>query len=190
MFKFTFFSCRCFPSPIKRSSLLSTFAECMSGAIKKEKRLRLSDLLSFMFPKYPSYNNRAEPMRKADSYFLQVSTDIHPSKLFEPLATPKENQSVGTIYEHLLHLLRTILVHLLFFQSKKNKQNFSCLVPTRIPMLQIGIPLPSIESLGSLRIHSNVLYLSPSIPTIRINHSDPPVSTAIVPPFSAGLLMV
>ena len=49
----------------------------------------VSDLFSFVFPKYPSCNNSAQYMRKDDSYFLQVSTDIHPSKLFEPLATPK-----------------------------------------------------------------------------------------------------
>lgn len=32
--------------------------------------------------------SRAEQMRNADSYFLQVSTDIHPPKWLEPLATP------------------------------------------------------------------------------------------------------
>lgn len=115
MFKCIFFNCRGFPSLIKRAPLLSPLAGCMSGPIKKKKRLTLSDLFSFVFPKYPSCDNSAESVRKADSYFLQVSTDIHPSKLFEPLATPKESQSVGTIYEHPFHLLRTILAHVIFF---------------------------------------------------------------------------
>lgn len=81
----------------KGVSLSATLTGCMSGPIIKKKRLKVSDLFSFMFPKYPGCNNSAEYTRKADSYFLQVSTDIHSSKLFEPLATPKESQSVGTI---------------------------------------------------------------------------------------------
>lgn len=149
MYKFTVFNCRCFPSPIKRAYLLSTLAEFMSRPIKKKEKLMLSDLLRFMFPKYPSCNNSAESMRKADSYFLQVSTDIHPSKLFEPLATPKENQSVGTIYEHLFHLLRTILVHVIFSRGEKKKRSssFSSLLATTTH--------PYAPNRGTLTFHRN-----------------------------------